>query len=224
MDTRMHDSTDVIPRRGFFARIAGGAMALGLTGLASAPARAAAGAEDGPDWPGTLKGQHRQVVDAYAPNDGFPLAFALTFLATNGPASAGVVPATAVVVLRHLALPLALDHTMWQKYKIGQSLSILDPETKAPAVKNPFLQPKPGVLMVDEMAIDRVLASGAVIGACAIALNMLSGKLAGNAGVSTEEAAKEWTANVIAGITVIPSGTWGLNRAQEHGCTYCAGG
>ena len=29
--------------------------------------------------------------------------------------------------------------------------------------------------------------------------------------------------NVIAGITVIPSGTWGLNRAQEHGCTYCAG-
>ena len=224
MDTRMHDSTDVIPRRGFFARIAGGAMALGLTGLASAPARAAAGAEAGPDWPGTLKGQHRQVVDAYAPNDGFPLAFAFTFLVTNGPASAGVVPATAVVVLRHTATPLALDHAMWQKYKIGQSLSILDPETKAPAVKNPFLQPKPGVLTVDEMAIDRVLASGAVIGVCNMALKLLSGKLAQNAGVSADEAAKEWTANVIAGITVIPSGTWGLNRAQEHGCTYCAGG
>ena len=224
MDTRMHDLTDVTPRRGFFARIAGGAMALGLTGLASAPARAAAGAEDGPDWPGTLKGQHRQVVDAYAPNDGFPLAFAFTFVATNGPASAGVVPATAVVVLRHTATPLALDHAMWQKYKIGQSLSILDPETKAPAVKNPFLQPKPGVLTVDEMAIDRVLASGAVIGVCNMALKLLSGKLAQNAGVSAEEAAKEWTANVIAGITVIPSGTWGLNRAQEHGCTYCAGG
>ena len=224
MDTRMHDLTDVIPRRGFFARIAGGAMALGLTGLASAPARAAAGAEAGPDWPGTLKGQHRQVVDAYAPNDGFPLAFAFTFLVTNGPASAGVVPATAVVVLRHTATPLALDHAMWQKYKIGQSLSILDPETKAPAVKNPFLQPKPGVLTVDDMAIDRVLASGAVIGVCNMALKLLSGKLAQNAGVSADEAAKEWTANVIAGITVIPSGTWGLNRAQEHGCTYCAGG
>src|SRR4029077_19244631 len=77
------------------------------------------------------------------------------FLTTNGPASAGVVPATAVVVLRHTAFLLALDHTMWQKYKIGQSLSILDPETKAPAVKNPFLQPKTGVLTVDEMAIDR---------------------------------------------------------------------
>jgi len=224
MNTRMHDPTGVTPRRGFFTRIAASAMALGLTGLTSAPARAAAGAEDGPDWPGTLKGRHRQVVDAYAPNDGFPLAFAYSFVAANGPASAGLVPATAVLVLRHTATPLALDHTMWQKYKIGQSLSIVDPETKAPAVKNPFLQPKPGVLPVDDMAIDRLLADGAVIGACNIALKVLSGMLAGNAGVSAEEAAKEWAANVIAGITVIASGTWGLNRAQEHGCTYCAGG
>src|SRR6476646_10557238 len=138
-------------------------------------------ASNGSDWPGTLKGRHRQVVDAYAPNDGFPLAFAYTFVVSNGPASAGLVPATAVVVLRHIALPLALDHPMWQKYKIGQSLSILDPETKAPAVKNPFLQPKPGVLIMDDFAIDRLLANGAVIGACDMALKLLSGKLAGNA-------------------------------------------
>lgn len=221
MDIRMHDVT---PRRGFFTRIAAGAMALGLTGLASAPARAAAGAEDGLDWPGTLKGRHRQVVDAYAPNDGYPLAFAYSFVAANGPRSASLVPATAVLVLRHTALPLALHHTMWQKYKIGESLNIVDPENKAPAVKNPFLQPKPGVLLVDDMAIDRLLADGAVIGACGIALKVLSGNLAGNAGVSAEEAAKEWAGNLIDGITLIPSGTWGLNRAQENGCTYCAGG
>jgi hypothetical protein len=224
VNTHRDDMSDPTPRRGFFSRIAAGAVALGLPALAAVPARAAPGADDGSDWPGTLKGQHRQVVDAYAPNDGFPLAFAFTFVATNGPASAGLVPATAVMVLRHTALPLALDHPMWQKYKIGQSLSILDPETKAPAVKNPFLQPKPGVLLVDDMAIDRMLANGAVIGACNIALKMLSGKLAQNAGMSAEEAAKEWAANIIPGITVIPSGTWGLNRAQERGCTYCAGG
>jgi hypothetical protein len=139
---------------------AASAMAIGLTGLGPVAARAEASAEDGPDWPGTLKGRHRQVVDAYAPNDGFPLAFAFTFVATNGPASAGVVPASAVVVLRHTAFPLALDHPMWEKYKIGESLSILDPETKAPAAKNPFLHPKPGVLLVDDMAI--ASAAGAV--------------------------------------------------------------
>jgi hypothetical protein len=42
--------------------------------------------------------------------------------------------------------------------------------------------------------------------------------------VSADEAAKEWAANVVPGITIIPSGTWGVNRAQEAGCTYCAGG
>jgi hypothetical protein len=223
MDRGTHPN-DVTPRRGFFTRVAASAMAIGLTGLGPVAARAEAGAEDGPDWPGTLKGRHRQVVDAYAPNDGFPLAFAFTFVATNGPASAGVVPASAVVVLRHTAFPLALDHPMWEKYKIGQSLNIIDPETKAAAVKNPYLHPKAGVLLVDDMAVDRLLANGTVFGACNVALLVLSKRLAGNGGVSPDEAAKEWAANVIPGITVIPSGTWGLNRAQESGCSYCAGG
>ena len=113
---------------------------------------------------------------------------------------------------------------MWEKYKIGESLKIIDPETKAPATKNPFLRPKPGVLWVDDIALDRLLARGVVFGACNVALLVASKMLAGNAGVSAEEAAKEWAANVIPGITIIPSGTWGVNRAQEMGCTYCAGG
>ena len=141
-----------------------------------------------------------------------------SFLAPNAGA------ATAVVVLRHGAFPIALGNEMWQKYKIGEAFKILDPETKAPAVKNPFLHPKPGVLLVDDMAVDRLLANGTVIGACNMALQVQSKMLAGNAGVSAEEAAKEWAANIVPGITIIPSGTWGVNRAQEAGCTYCAGG
>jgi hypothetical protein len=211
-------SSDIAPRRGFFCRL-GGAVALGLAAFAPKPLYAQTKAEDvdGANWPGTLPGRHRQVVDAFAINDGFPLAFAWTFLVPNK-------SATAVVVLRHGAFPIALGHAMWEKYKIGESFKITDPETKAPAVKNPFLHPKAGVLIVDDWAVDRLLASGVVFGACNMALQVQSKMLAGNAGVSAEEAAKEWAANVVAGITIIPSGTWGVNRAQEAGCTYCAGG
>jgi hypothetical protein len=220
-----HDMTDMIPRRGFFGRFAG-AMVLGLAGSAmtTVRAQAATAPSDTPDWPGALKGRHRQVVDAYDANAGFPLAFAYTFLATHEPPSAGSSAATAVVVLRHGAFPIALGDEMWRKYKIGESLKIIDPETKEPAVKNPFLHPKPGVLLVDDMALDRLLANGTVIGACGVALRVQSKMLAGNAGVSADEAAKEWAENVVPGVTVIPSGTWGVNRAQEGGCTYCAGG
>ena len=211
-------NNDIAPRRGFFRRF-GGAVALGLAAFAPKPLYAQTKVEDvdGANWPGTLPGRHRQVVDAFAMNDGFPLAFAWTFLVPNK-------SATAVVVLRHGAFPIALGNAMWEKYKIGESFKITDPETKAPAVKNPFLHPKPGVLLAEDMALDRLLANGTVFGACNIALLVQSKMLAGNAGVSADEAAKEWAANIVPGITVIPSGTWGVNRAQEGGCTYCAGG
>jgi hypothetical protein len=212
------ETNDIAPRRSFFGRV-GGALVLGFAGLASKPlyAQTPAARPDGPNWPGTLQGRHRQVVDAYEANLGFPLAFAYTFLLPNE-------SATAVVILRHGAFPIALGSAMWEKYKIGESFKIIDPETKAPATKNPFLRPKAGVLLVEDMAVDRLLARGVVFGACNVALQVQSKMLAGNAGVSAEEAAKEWAANIIPGITVIPSGTWGVNRAQEAGCSYCAGG
>ncbi len=214
-----HDAADVTPRRGFFARVAG-AMAVGLAGFAAPPLRAQTAApSSGPDWPGALKGRYRQVVDAYEANSGFPLAFVHTFLAPNDPSNT-----SAVLVLRHGAFPIALNDAMWQRYKIGESFKINDPETKAPAVKNPFYKPKSGVLPIDDMALDRLVAKGTVVGACNVALTVQSKMLAHNAGVSAEEAAKEWAANIIPGVTVIPSGTWGVNRAQDAGCSYCAGG
>jgi hypothetical protein len=95
--------------------------------------------------------------------------------------------------------PIALGDEMWQKYKIGEAFKIVDPEAKAPAVKNPFLHPKPGVLLVDDMALERLLANGTVIGVCNVTLQVQSKMFAGNAGVSADEAAKDWAANVVPG-------------------------
>jgi hypothetical protein len=208
------DTTDVTPRRGFFGRIAAMSV-LGLSGFAAAAARAET--SDGPEWPGTLKGRHKQVFDVYGINGGFPLGFANNFLTPNE-------SATAVLIFRHQGLPYALSHAIWERYKIGETFKITDPETKALAVKNPWYEPKPGVLQNADAALDRLIARGTVIGACAMAMRGQSRRLAPNAGVTPEEALKEFTANVLPGVTVIPSGTWGVNRAQEAGCTYCAGG
>ena len=87
--TKLMDSMGgATPRRGFFARMAG-AVTLGLAGLSASPLRAqtTGAASSGPDWPGALKGQYKQVVDAYDVNAGFPLAFVYTFLATNEPSN-----------------------------------------------------------------------------------------------------------------------------------------
>src|SRR5215510_7620857 len=66
MEEHMTDSTpaikDVTPRRSFFGHL-GGAVVLGLAGLVPKPlyAQTPAARPDGPNWPGTLKGRHRQV-------------------------------------------------------------------------------------------------------------------------------------------------------------------
>lgn len=210
------DTTDVPHRRSFFGRAAA-MSALGLFGLATTAARAQPAPSDGPNWPGTLKGRHKQIFDVYTINDGFPLGFVNNFITPNE-------SATAVMIFRHQGLPYALNSMIWAKYKVGETFKIIDPETKGPAVKNPWFEPKPGVLGNPQAALDRLAARGTVMGACGVALRGQSGRLAPNAGVTAEEALKEFTANLIPGVTVLPSGTWGVNRAQEAGCTYCAGG
>ena len=214
-------------RRAFIGKLAAtaaaGAAGLTLTSALEPEVLSAAtigAAPDAEHWLDNLKGKHKQLVDAYEPNDGWPLGFAHTFLATQTPAE----PGGAVIVLRHMAMPIALDHSLWARYKIGEAFKVTDPATKQPAVKNPFYKPAKGVLLDDNMSVDRLIARGAFVGACNVALHVLSGMLASNAGVSKEAAAKEWIAGIIPGITILPSGTWGVNRAQEKGCTYCTGG
>src|SRR5215470_8307485 len=72
-------TTELTHRRSFFGRIAG-LSALGLFGVASAAERAQAAPADGPDWPGQLKGRHKQLFDVYTINAGFPLGFVNNFL------------------------------------------------------------------------------------------------------------------------------------------------
>src|SRR5271167_229287 len=98
-DLNQH-ATDVTPRRSFFGRLAA-MSALGLFGLATTTVRAQTAPADGPDWPGTLKGRHKQLFDVYDINEGFPLGFANNFLTPNE-------SATAVLVFRHKGLPYAV--------------------------------------------------------------------------------------------------------------------
>lgn len=216
------------PRRHFLARLAAGAAALATgsvarsAGAAEATARALAPDER---WLTKLTGTHRQIVDAYSTNDGWPLAFTLAFLNSNH-ATYGLPDSklTAVVGLRHFGMPMALPDTIWSRYKIGDSIKVMDPATNAPAVRNRWLNAKPGELMFPDMSIEKLQARGVIFTVCNVALTALSGMFAPNAGVTPEAAKAEWTAAVLPGMTIVPAGVLALNRAQERGCHYCTGG
>ncbi len=227
------DVVSGLDRRDFLGQVTMGAMTMAAASISAAvpvaahasPARtpAVAGAPFSDAWLSKLNGKHRQFFDAVEPNDGFALVFAMNFLNLNHDTYALTdQQLTAVVGLRHRAMPMALTDAMWARYKIGDALKITDPATKAPAVRNPFLHadgvPFPGA------AIPTLVGRGVIFTVCNVALTLISGMMSANASVSADVAKQEWTTGLVPGMTLVPVGVMAVNLAQEHGCTYCYGG
>lgn len=219
------------PRRGFLARLAAASVALGLGTVPSVLRAESAGPMDGggrhdaDDWLRGVKGKHRQVLDAVSVNDGMSLVWSMVFLNTHNQASKlSDRDLSAVTVLRHSAIPIGFTDPIWAKYKLGEAFGIKDPKTKAPAVRNPYYHPHEGELMFPGMEVETLLKRGVTFGVCNLATTVYSGMRAEAVGVPKEEALKEWTAGLIPGMTLVPSGIWAVNNAQEHGCSYAYAG
>jgi intracellular sulfur oxidation DsrE/DsrF family protein len=213
-------------RRAFLGRVATGAAAVVATGipLETLHAKSAPPAAPWSDaWLDALKGKHRQFFDCVGPNEGFGLAYAMNFMNLNNEVyNLADHDISAVVGLRHLAMLMALSDPLWDKYKIGDYAKVTDPSTKEPAVRNIFTHGE--ALHWAGAAIPALSARGVTFTVCNVALTALSGTLGDKIGVSKDDAKKEWLAGLLPGMTVVPVGVMAVNRAQEHGCTYCYGG
>ncbi len=221
-------------RRGFLSRIAAGAAALGLGGLvapfeaAARPTvarRHAAGDPAFEAWLNKIAGKHKMVFDIPEPNGGFGLAWSRVFLNTTNE-TYGTTDAdnTVMVVLRHNGIPIGMQSAMWAKYKFGEFFKINDGTTNAPAVRNVFAHVKAGELPLPGMALNELAAKGVLFGICNIALTVYGGMFAKKMGMQADAVKKEWVANLLLGVQVIPSGVIAINRAQEKGCSYCFAG
>ncbi len=212
------------PRRGFLASSAA-AVALLLTGTARGADGAPEKPKAGEEWLSRITGKHKQFFDATSTNEGFPFGFAMTFLNTNKAAySLGDRDLTAIVGLRHFAIPMALSDDIWKKYKLGEMFNIKDKATTQIAERNVFSHVKEGDLMTPDMAVDKMMARGVIVTVCNVALTVLSGMRAPVAGVTPAAAYEEWKAALAPGVFIVPSGVLAVNRAQERGCTYCFAG
>jgi len=218
-------------RRGFLGRLAAGAAAFGLGGVVS-PLRAAQPRSQevsaNPEfeaWLNKITGKHKMIFDVPEPNKGFAFAWARVFLNTTNEAY-GTTDAenSVVVVLRHSGIPFAMKDSMWAKYPFGEVFKITDPKTQAPAVRNPVANMQPGDFPIGGVGIDELLAKGALVGVCSIALTLNAGMIAKKLGTDGAAVKQEWVASLFPGVQIVPSGVIAVNRAQEKGCAYCFAG
>lgn len=208
---------------GLAASTAAAGLGVGLP-VAAVAADAAQPHTDFTRWLDGIPGRHRQVYDMPELNSGYGLAWSYVFLLTGTQAygcpesDLGV-----VLVLRHGAIPLAFDDSVWAKYKLGEYFKIDDPETHAPAVRNPYYD-KPGQFPIPDIALHRLIDRGVRVGVCSVAIHFQSKFLAAKQGLKHEDVERDWIAAVLPGITRVPSGVVACNGAQSRGCAYVFAG
>jgi intracellular sulfur oxidation DsrE/DsrF family protein len=217
---------EILGKRRDFLGLAAVAAAAGLgSALPATQAAAAAGpSTDFTRWLDSIPGKHRQLYDMPELNGASGLVWSWVYLLT-GPQSFGVPESDlgVVIVLRHNALPLAFQDSVWAKYKMGEVFKIDDPDTKAPALRNPYWL-KPGAVPIPDAALQKLTERGVKVAACNMAITFYSGMVAKKMGLKHEEVMKEWLDAVQPGVTVVPSGVVAINGAVSRGCVYVFAG
>ena len=234
MDT--NETKEGTNRRNFLGTIATGAAAIGLTSIAPSISAFAGEAKfdhkvygDPEEMFKKINGKHRIVFDSPHPHEVFPFAWPRVFLLTNEATGTANKDCSVVVVLRHSSIGYAMEDRVWAKYELGKTFEANDPETKAPALRNPFWKPKPGAFKfpgIGEVLIgvNQLQESGVQFCVCAAAINVYSAALAQGMNLKHEDVKKDLTDAILPGIQPVPSGVWALGRAQEKGCGYIFAG
>jgi hypothetical protein len=221
----MQDNNPTTNRREFLALAATATAGLGATlGMAGTAAAATGPSTEFTRWLDTIPGTYRQVTDWPDLNKGMGLGYTLSFLMT-APVAYGV-PETdvgAVLVIRHDTIPIALNDSAWAKYSLGEMFNISDPDTNAPAVRNPYYL-KPGAFPFEAAALQKLIDRGVKVAACDLALTFWSSVAAKKMGLIHEDVKAEWLDAVHPGIQVVPSGTVACHGAVGRGCSYLLAG
>jgi hypothetical protein len=171
-------------------------------------------------------GAHRQVFDAPEISEGTVLhqarMFYVNYKEVYNTADGDL---RAVLVFRHMAIPMVLGDAAWARYPvIGKKYTKLkDPTTNEWAERNPFLNAKPDdkyAMIWPDGGLDSLIARGAIVLACNMAFSGFADRLATRLNQPKDQVHQELTAALVPGTTLVPSGIFGVIRAEQGGCAY----
>jgi len=174
-------------------------------------------------WPERVKGKHRAVFDTTEAESGDGPWRAHMWTTQNLEVlKAAPGDITPIIVLRHHAIILAMQQSFWDKYDIGATHKITDPMTDKPTARNPvLLTEKDGIpAAMAGAALPNQIAAGAIVLACAMALQKCIGLIADSEKIPHADAEKRAISYLIPGVILQPSGVFAVIRAQEAGASY----
>jgi hypothetical protein len=220
-------------RRDFLGQVAVNAAMLGVMPLSfdlSSPALAATAA--GPmqgekwdvSWVNRLTGKHKAVFDVPEVDSGYGV-WRATIWAKQYQDVLGYAPKdmSAVLVLRHNGIVLAMQQPFWDKYGIGKAKNAMHPITTQPTDRNPALLASSRSEVpenFDAMALDKFIARGGIALGCNLAFADCVELVKSKENASDADARKQAMSFLVPGVILQPSGVFAAIRAQEAGATY----
>jgi hypothetical protein len=174
-------------------------------------------------WVERVRGDARAVFDVPTPGEGEGVwraeRWREDYQEVYGAAQSEL---TAVLVIRHEAIPLIMDDDYWRRFGVGEKLRIREHGTKKWAESNPVSSSRDGAPTADDRyTLQHFMASGGIVLACHLAFSgrivadfRKSDKLSGD---EAEARARE---HVLPGVILQPSGIFAVLRAQQAGCAY----
>ena len=220
-------------RRKFLGRLTASAGMLGLMPFAVEGAGVDSGASElssgfrsdwDLSWATKLTTKYRAVFDVPEIESGYGV-WRATIWATQYQQTLAVEPKdmTAVLVLRHNGIVLAMNQTFWDRYQIGKERAVMHPVTAEPTDRNPALlssgrgeQPA----AFDPMALDKFIARGGIALACDLAFGDVVSLIATQDKVSEDIARAQAKSMFVPGVIMQPSGVFASIYAQDLGCRY----
>jgi intracellular sulfur oxidation DsrE/DsrF family protein len=213
---------DSTHRRGFFARV-GAALAGAVTAPRLLEAAAVAPSDNPDAWLEGLNAPHRCLFDSPQENGGLPMVHILNYLNTYNSAY-GVKDSEINTVGTFYGFTTlhALNDAMWAKYRLGEFLSLKDASGAAPTA-NPWRTevrvPALG-MTVAAASTEALQKRGTVFILCNNALGLFIGEVAKARGVDRAVVDKDFRANVLPGVTIVPAMVVAIEKAQAKGLAY----
>lgn len=225
----MFDSNAPTHRRGFLARLSAAAAGLGLLSVTSDASAADVSSEPSPDesWLRALTGKHKTAFDVDAHKNGNALAQAKSFL-DAWKAEYQLEPPTVnlVMAVRGTGIPIVLNDALWARYRIGEQYGIVDPVTKEPAVRNPFIAAnvQPRGLVTREQTVEALQARRVTFLVCRNTIAGATKRLVAAGFGTTEQVRGSIDGGIVPGVIVVPAMVIAFTQMQEHGVAYVYAG
>lgn len=205
--------------------LAAGSLAaapLSVAGAATPDADAQAQGNWDMSWTSRVTGRYKMCFDAHEISEGVCLHQARSFLQgykdVYGLQDSDV---SAVLVIRHGAVPMVMNDSLWEDGAFGEESKLKDPESGEVAKRNPFVNVPAGArhsLVWADGALDTLISRGVIVLACNLALTNFAGQIARRRNIPRQDGLALVNANLIPGVIKMPTGIFATSHAQQLGC------